>query len=922
MWVNQHITGMCTRIINNFFLPLVLALFSVHSLKAQSTSNEGTEFWAVFPTHIAANLNGVRPLANYSIFITGKQASSGIVTVGSFQRRFDLLQANTVIEIQVPRSDAYINDFESNRVLSGKAIKVQVDPGKSKVVVYGHIFAGARSAASLILPKEALGQQYFSMNFPTGNPRDGGQNHIVLIASEPNTKVFLRKNGVDLVPGGVVLNNAGDVYEYLSDVDLTGTNVFVDPETSGCKKFALFSGTTNSQITLPGGCIVPPNESLSSDPLYQQNYPVESWGTTYGFIPFSSKSPSGNSVRTNGNYVRILAKENNTQVQYNGILVATLNAGEYYQTPNPVNEPAYITSNNLIAVGQYSLTQRCAGGGVSDPDMVILNPIEYNIKNITVYSSSRENISEQYVNILIRTSAASTFKVNGIVPKESFTPLKSAPSYSYLQLNLNQYSRRNFNLSAVEGFNAIAYGFGNVESYSYSAGTNLASSQFAAAISTTTQEEISNACTREDFNVKLTLTSPASSLSWQLNANGPSEDQTGLTSTPVKRNGVTVYEYYFPRTVSYQTPGQKTIKVIARYTSLGGCTLNEQEIDFIFPVYDPPEAKFITSNNFCISNEILFTDQSIDNGSPITAWHWDFGDTKTSNEQNPKHIYQNLGSYTVKLKVENETSCEARDYSIAIAIKALPVANFSLSKPECNNPNIVFTDLSTSVQGRIVKWNWDFGDGNTAEKTVASPFNYRYNAGGIYQVSLKVTSETGCESIIASQEFAMSAPFLEAGPDAIILKGGSLPFNIQASGTNLTYKWSPSTGLDRDDIKNPLASPTEDRKYTITITSEEGCVLTDEVFIRVVEKPVIPNTFTPNGDGINDIWEIKYLDTYPDVTVNIFNRYGVKIYNSIGYIQPWNGIFNGQGLPVGTYYYIIDPKIALPLFSGWVTILR
>jgi hypothetical protein len=76
---------------------------------------------------------------------------------------------------------------------------VQVDPGKPKVVVYGHIFAGARSAASLILPKEALGQQYFSMNYISGNTLDDGQNHIVLIASEPNTKIFIRRNGLDLV---------------------------------------------------------------------------------------------------------------------------------------------------------------------------------------------------------------------------------------------------------------------------------------------------------------------------------------------------------------------------------------------------------------------------------------------------------------------------------------------------------------------------------------------------------------------------------------------------------------------------------------------------------------------------------------------------------------------------------------------------
>lgn len=918
MWAYQHIAGMGKQVVNYFFLLLALNLMSVHILKAQGTSNEGTEFWAVFPSHVAANLKGVRPLANYSIFITGKQASSGIVTVGTFQKRFDLLQANTVIEIQVPRNDAYINDLESNKVLSNRAIKVQVDPGKPKVVVYGHIFAGARSAASLILPKEALGQKYFSMNFPTGNPRDGGQNHIVIVANESATKVFLRKNGLELVPGGVMLNNPGDVYEYLSDIDLTGTNVFVDPETSGCKTFALFSGSTNSSIMLPGGCIGNP----SSDPLYQQNYPVESWGNTYGFIPFSSKSPSGAPVRTNGNYVRILAKDNNTQVQYNGNLVATLKAGEFYQTPNPVNEPAYITSNNLIAVAQYSLTQICAGGGFSDPDMVILNPVEYNIKNITVYSSNRENISEQYVNILIKTSAASSFKVNGTIPKGTFTPLKGAPSFSYLQLNLNQYSSRNFNLSAAEGFNAIAYGFGDVESYSYSAGTNLASSQIAAAINPVTQEEISNSCTNEDFRVKLTLTSPASDLSWQLDQNGPFVDQTILTPDTVIRNGKILYQYYFPRSVSYQSSGQKAIKIIARYSTLAGCKLNEQEIGLMFNVYDPPVAKFTSSSNFCLKEQIQFADQSLANGNPITSWLWDFGDTKTSTEQNPKHIYEKPGLYTVSLKVRNQTSCETKDYKIELNIKALPLANFSLSKPECDNPNIVFTDLSTSAEGKIIKWNWDFGDGKSAEKMDGAPFNYRYNAGGTYKVTLKVSSESGCESIVTFQQFSVSTPFLEAGPDAVILKGGSLPLEIQASGTNLKYKWSPSTGLDRDDIKNPQASPTEDTKYTITITSEEGCILSDEILVRVVEKPIIPNTFTPNGDSVNDLWVIRYLDSYPDVTVNIFNRFGVKVYSSIGYIQPWNGILNGEGLPVGTYYYVIDPKMSIPLFSGWVTILR
>lgn len=900
-----------------FFLNLFLTVICLQSLKAQGTSNEGTEFWAVFPTHVPANINGQRPLARYSIFITGKSASSGTVTVGNSVQRFDLPSGNTVIEVQIARSDAYINDFEGGTVLTKRGIHVQVDPGKPKVVVYGHIFAGARSAASLILPKEALGQQYYSMNYASGNTLDGGQNHIVLIASEPDTKIFLRKNGVDLVQGGVTLANPGDVYEYLSNIDLTGTNVFVDPQTSGCKQFAMFSGTTNSAITVPFGCV----GSLSSDPLYQQNYPLESWGTTYGFIPFSSRSRTGNAVRTRGNYVRILAKEDDTQVTYNGSRIATLNAGQYYQTPAPVNEPAYISANHAIAVAQYSLTQSCSGGGLGDPDMVILNPVEYNIKNITVYSSSRENISENYVNILIKTSAAASFRINGRAPNGTFAPLKSSPTFSYLQLNLNQYPTQTFNLSASEGFNAIAYGFGDVESYAYSAGTNLASSQFVKAISKATLEEITNACTNEDLDFKLTLTSPASSLIWQLDVNDPPVRQDNPATVKVVRNGQTFYEYLFPKNSGYGQAGKKVIKVLAKYASAAGCTLDEQQIDYTFDVFDPPEAAFTSTGNFCASTEIVFTDQTKDQGNPITLWQWDFGDGQTSNEQNPKHIYINPGPYTVILKVANSTSCNAVEFKMDVNLRSVPVADFSLSKPGCNNASITFTDLSSSVQGNIIKRSWDFGDGSTAEKNDPAPFDHQYAAGGSYKVSLKVTNEFGCDHVFTRQ-LDISTPFLNAGNDTVILKGGSVQFNILATGTNLKYKWTPSAGLDRDDVKNPVASPAEFTTYYVTITSDEGCILSDGIAVNVLEKPEIPNTFTPNGDGINDVWQIRYLDSYPGVTVNIYNRYGIRVYGSVGYLQPWNAILNGQLLPVGTYYYVIDPKIGLPVFTGWVAVIR
>jgi gliding motility-associated-like protein len=85
----------------------------------------------------------------------------------------------------------------------------------------------------------------------------------------------------------------------------------------------------------------------------------------------------------------------------------------------------------------------------------------------------------------------------------------------------------------------------------------------------------------------------------------------------------------------------------------------------------------------------------------------------------------------------------------------------------------------------------------------------------------------------------------------------------------------------------------------------------------------IPNTFTPNGDGINDYWQLGDLAAYPQALVQVFNRYGQQVYQSKGYSIPWDGTYKGSPLPVGTYYYIINlGSSACSILSGYVAILR
>ena len=85
---------------------------------------------------------------------------------------------------------------------------------------------------------------------------------------------------------------------------------------------------------------------------------------------------------------------------------------------------------------------------------------------------------------------------------------------------------------------------------------------------------------------------------------------------------------------------------------------------------------------------------------------------------------------------------------------------------------------------------------------------------------------------------------------------------------------------------------------------------------------VIPNAFSPNNDGINDVWDIPNLRDYPGSTVQIFNRSGQLVFTSNGYNKPWDGKYLGAPLPIGTYYYIIDPRNGIKTLSGSITILR
>jgi gliding motility-associated-like protein len=189
--------------------------------------------------------------------------------------------------------------------------------------------------------------------------------------------------------------------------------------------------------------------------------------------------------------------------------------------------------------------------------------------------------------------------------------------------------------------------------------------------------------------------------------------------------------------------------------------------------------------------------------------------------------------------------------------------------------------------------------------------------------SVKVSND-GCFDDTKSVTVTVNQPpGANAGPEKYLFKGQSVKLGGSKKGDNITNVfWTPSAGLDNTSSLTPLADPQESTTYTLHVLSQNCGEATSSVLVKVFTQLKVPNTFSPNGDGINDYWDVDGLIAFPQSFTAIYTRNGQQIFKSTGYAKPWDGTYNGAALPAGTYYYIIDLKDGQPPLAGWVAIIR
>lgn len=224
--------------------------------------------------------------------------------------------------------------------------------------------------------------------------------------------------------------------------------------------------------------------------------------------------------------------------------------------------------------------------------------------------------------------------------------------------------------------------------------------------------------------------------------------------------------------------------------------------------------------------------------------------------------------------------------------------------------------------GTIQSWIYSSDSGDTWINANDNNASYSYAALLGYTIFGAVVQEGSCPSDTTFHPIIVLPTSVSGGPNVTIFEGDSI--QLQGSG-GVSYVWTPSSYIDSDLNQSPIVWPITDMTYSVEVTDQYNCK--DTAFVLVTVNPnldliTIPNLLTPNGDGYNDIWKIKNMETYDESDVHVFDAYGQLIYKSSPYLNDWDAT-NGNGdlLPDGTYFYIVILGDGIKPLKGTLTIV-
>ena len=341
----------------------------------------------------------------------------------------------------------------------------------------------------------------------------------------------------------------------------------------------------------------------------------------------------------------------------------------------------------------------------------------------------------------------------------------------------------------------------------------------------------------------------------------------------------------------------------------------------------------VNQHAFCDSGLVNFTDFTISNDGFATETYI-FGDGSPNQMQtggtgafNVSNYYDKVGIWTATLQVVTKDGCPA-SYSDTIHVYQTP-------HPTITIPNITCTGLIqfqaglTAPQVDSIRWSWEFGNGETS--TLQNPAVFM--APGQFTITLKASVPIGCIDSTSSPVTINPLPLINGPHDLTVPLGIPVTIPFTYSPNVISYVWTPIANLSCTDCANPVATLTLATTYTVTVTDANSCSATDTIFIKTVcndKNYWFPNTFSPNGDGVNDYFYPRGTSLYNIQSLTIFNRWGQMVFQRRDFPanaqnMGWDGTFAGKPAPADAYVYIAEvvcENAQVITISGNVTLIR
>ena len=311
---------------------------------------------------------------------------------------------------------------------------------------------------------------------------------------------------------------------------------------------------------------------------------------------------------------------------------------------------------------------------------------------------------------------------------------------------------------------------------------------------------------------------------------------------------------------------------------------------------------------FCDTGRVLFANFTIGNDPVITSV-WDFGDGITSTLKDPSHTYTGPGMYLPSLTVTTEAGC-VKTLSDTVNIYATPDPTILKDSVVCINELMPLQGV-LAYPDTAVRWAWNFGNG--ASSTLQNP-STRYGNSGSYNIQLTATNLLGCTNNTSATVRVVPNPVINVLYNPVIPVGTGINLPVTYGPGIASYNWLPPANLDCPNCATPFANPKKTTKYTINVTDVNDCPASADIEVVVVcneKNYFLPNTFSPNNDGNNDVFYPRGSGLTRIHSLRIFNRWGELVFERKDFpandpSMGWDGTHRGKKANPDVYVYTVE----------------